>query len=153
MRPLVYLASPYTLGSAAKNVRFACLFFAETVAEGVVDLYPPLWSHVQELVAPVGYAAFLTLDFAVIRRCDALLRLAAVGEGENDHYYQWESAGADKEVGFANSLGLPVFLSKSSLYNWATTVYTAPKAPPVPRVLTVPPEVWSTHAFTTEAPQ
>jgi len=148
-KPLVYLVSPYTLGHITRNVRFSCLLFKEVVDDGIVDLYPPLWSHLQDLITPVTYEQILAFDFAIIRRCDALLRVPAIlgTTGQPNFYYQWTSEGADREVGFAQSLGIPVFYAKEELYTWAQGTWPRRELPASTatfRAPTItPPHEWS----------
>jgi hypothetical protein len=49
------------------------------------------------------YEDWLALDFSCISVCDALLRLDG------------DSKGADREVAYARSLGIPVYLSLDTL--------------------------------------
>lgn len=74
---------------------------------GWVCAYCPGWSVVQDVVHPRPWEEWLSHCFDFIPNCDAILRL----EGE--------SRGADKEVLFAESIGIPVFFSVDELEQWA----------------------------------
>lgn len=73
---------------------------------GVVPLVPH-YSVFANLILDHSYDEWLSLDFKLIARCDGLLRLPGI------------SAGADKEVIFAKSLGIPVFASVEEVQRWA----------------------------------
>ena len=105
MKPLVYVAGPIT-GDPFGCVRKAAHAFGYLRDAGCVPFLPQL-SVIQEMVDPLPYETWLEYDFDVIRRCDALYRLDG------------ESPGADREVEFATSLGLPVFFHHSWFKNWA----------------------------------
>lgn len=94
----VYIASPYTNGDVAVNVKVQIDSFAELMDAGFAP-FAPLYSHFQHMVHPRDYNKWLELDFEWIPVCDCLLRLPG------------ESAGADKEVQLALSLGKPIFYS------------------------------------------
>ena len=117
MKPLVYIASPYTKGDPAINTRFQCEIWDKLFTDGYVTPYAPLWSHFQHTVFPRGYKDWTRFDDEIIKRCDALLRLDA--EHEPLGYVQTESSGADHEVELANALGKLVFYDIASLYHWA----------------------------------
>ena len=55
------------------------------------------------------HADWLAMDFEIVRRCDAVLRLPG------------ESTGADMETTHAESLGIHVFHDIDELIRWATT--------------------------------
>lgn len=118
---LVYVASPYSKGDPAINVRFQMQIFDELMRDGVVYPYVPLWSHFQHLMYPLPYDMWLEYDLeAIIPRCNAVLRLNAVMRDRPHQFYkQAESSGADKEVELAERLGIPVFYRIEDLYKWA----------------------------------
>ena len=111
---VVYIASPYTEGDVAMNVRFQHQTWDLLWRRGFVPV-APLWSHYQHLSIPMPYHEWLEYDAAIVRRSDAVLRLTATGP----RYEQQESAGADKEVELAKSLGIPVLESVGSLVLWS----------------------------------
>jgi hypothetical protein len=98
----VYIASPYTKGDTALNVRRSI-----EAADELLDLgyapYAPLLTHFWHLISPHRVETWYKLDNEWVKRCDCLLRL----EGE--------SSGADAEVELAVSLGIPVYYSIKEL--------------------------------------
>ena len=94
----VYVAGPYSLSSEAHNVRVA-LEAGETLLRRGYAPYVPHLNHFWHLVFPHSYEAWLELDFAYLKVCEAVLRLPG------------ESAGADREVAEAKKRGIPVYYS------------------------------------------
>ena len=98
----VYIASPYTLGDVAVNVKAQI-----DVADALINLgfapFVPLYSHFQHMVHPRPYQDWVTLDLEWVKSCDCILRLPG------------ESSGADGEIKFAKELGLSVFYSLEEL--------------------------------------
>lgn len=101
-KPKIYIASPYTKGDVAVNVKAQIDAFAELMDKGFAP-FAPLYSHFQHMAHPRSYEKWLEQDFEWIPSCDCLLRLPG------------ESSGADKEVELAKSLGKPVFYSIDEL--------------------------------------
>jgi len=93
--PLVYLASPYTLGDRSHNVRFA-LNVADALMNEGYAVIAPLANHFQDLMFPRHANDWLGVDLRMVQVSDVLLRLPG------------ESAGADIEVGHALRVGVPV---------------------------------------------
>lgn len=93
-KPLVYVAGPITRDPFG-CVRQAIGAYNALREQGCVPFLPQL-SVIHEMVEHVPYDEWLSYDFDMIRHCDALLRLDG------------ESPGADLEVAFARSLGIPV---------------------------------------------
>lgn len=92
----IYIAGPYTKGDVAQNVRKA-IFAGDQVAErGHVPFIPHL-THFWHMLHPHAYEFWLEQDLAWLKECDAILRLPG------------ESAGADSEVDYMESIGKPVF--------------------------------------------
>lgn len=117
----VYIASPYTKGDPAINVRTQLMAFDALLDLGVVPV-APLFSHFQHLFLPRAYQDWIDLDLEVIQRCDACLRLPAAAEVKNGQpYYQWESSGADGEVAEFVRLGRPVFHLIDEIREWLKT--------------------------------
>lgn len=58
-------------------------------------------------------------SYAMISRCDALLRWPAVNSTLS--YIQFVSKGSDLEEKFCNENKIPVFYSKEALYGWVNT--------------------------------
>lgn len=95
MKPLVYVAGPIT-GDPFGCVRQSMYAWESLRAAGCVPICPQ-WSVIAEMVEPQDYERWLEYDFDLIRRSDALLRLDG------------DSPGADREVDFARTIGVPVF--------------------------------------------
>jgi hypothetical protein len=98
----VYIASPYTKGDVAVNVKAQIDAFAKLMDAGYAP-FAPLYSHFQHMAHPRPYENWLKLDLEWIPVCDALLRLPG------------ESSGADIEVELAKKLGKPVYYSIEEL--------------------------------------
>lgn len=101
----VYIASPYTKGDIAVNVRESFLVADELVKLGYAP-FPPLFAHFWHFLSPKSYETWAALDMEWVLRCDCLLRLPG------------ESSGADAEVAFAIENNIPVFYSISELMQW-----------------------------------
>lgn len=99
---LVYIASGYSQGDPVENVQRQV-----EMAHTLLDWgYCPVWplsSHYLELYRSRPYDEWMEMDFALLSRCDALLKL----EGE--------SVGADLEVREATRMGIPVAYSITEL--------------------------------------
>jgi hypothetical protein len=99
---VVYVASPYTKGDVAQNVRTQVLA-AETLRHlGYLPIIP-LLSHFWHFASPHPYEYWLMMDAQKVYLADAILRLP----GESD--------GADFETELARLLGKPVFYSVQDL--------------------------------------
>lgn len=98
----VYIASPYTLGDVAVNVKNQ-MDAADTLMNLGFAPFVPLYSHFQHLMHPRPYQDWIKQDFEWISVCDCVLRLPG------------ESKGADGEVKLADKLGLNVFFSVEAL--------------------------------------
>jgi len=94
----VYIASPYTLGDVAVNVKLQLDTVDELMNKGFAP-FAPLYSHFQHIAHPRPYQDWVKIDLEWVKVCDCLLRLDG------------ESKGADGEVSYAKELGLPVFYS------------------------------------------
>lgn len=102
----IYVASSYSLGDPAANVRRQIDAGEELINAGFYP-YLPLLSHYQHQIYPHSYETWTRLDDAWVSVCDALLRLPG------------ESPGADREVELAEKLGIPVYYSISDLVSAA----------------------------------
>ena len=117
-KPWVYIASPYTKGDCAINVRTQMQAFDQLLSLGVVPI-APLYSHFQHMFIPRPYQDWIALDLEVIQRCDACLRLGASHDyADGSTYRQFDSSGADGEVDEFNRLGRPVFTAVESVAAW-----------------------------------
>lgn len=99
----VYIASSYTLGDVAVNVKLQIDTVDELMNKGFAP-FAPLYSHFQHMVHPRPYQDWVKIDLEWVKVCDCLLRLDG------------ESKGADGEVEYAKELGLPVFYSINEMY-------------------------------------
>lgn len=107
MKTFVYVAGPYTKPDPAINTRNAVLVADELRENGLIPFVPHL-THLWHLISPADYEVWLKYDFEWIGKCDALLRMPG------------ESSGADREIGVATALNIPVFYSVKELLEWAT---------------------------------
>lgn len=98
----VYVASPYTKGDVAVNVRNN-IEAANRLAELGFVPFVPLLTHFWHMMFPHPYEFWCEQDMEWLERCDCILRLPG------------ESRGADVEVERACELGLPVFYSVEEL--------------------------------------
>jgi hypothetical protein len=114
-KPLIYVASPYTQGDPALNVKCQIDLFRELIGDNLVTPFIPLLSHYIQIIYPLDYETWLQYDFEMISKCDGIFRINA--ELPNVDYYQHESSGADREIAYAKELNIPVFYSKGELYN------------------------------------
>lgn len=95
-----------TKGPFERNLRQA-IDAAHILLENNIAPFVPHLNFVIEMVYPKDYEVWMAMDFAIIERCDALLRLPG------------ESKGADREVIFAQNRDIPVFTSITELVEWA----------------------------------
>jgi hypothetical protein len=93
--PLVYVASPYTVGDRSANVRKS-IEVATQLGDYGYAAVTPLLNHFQDLLFPRSHNFWLDQDLAVVKRVDVVLRLPG------------KSAGADIEVKTALDAGIPV---------------------------------------------
>ena len=96
MKKKVYIASPYTKGDVAVNVKNQLDVADELMTLGYVP-FVPLYSHFQHIAHPRPYSDWLELDLEWLPVCNYLLRLPG------------ESSGADIEVDRARELNIPVY--------------------------------------------
>lgn len=94
--PFVYLAGPIT-SDPMGNTRRAVAIATKLLRWGFAPFVPHLSVYWEMSAGPIDYEAWLAYDFAVLARCDALIRMHG------------DSPGADREVAEAGRLGLPVF--------------------------------------------
>ena len=112
MKPLIYLAGPYTYPDPVTNTRKAVLFAGELVRRGFIPIIPHL-SLLWHIISPKPrtYDFWMDIDLEYLRRCDALYRLSG------------KSKGADKEVEFALRNGIPVFFKMTDLEEWKNETF------------------------------
>ena len=103
----VYIASPYTKGDVAINVRESILVADKLLELGYLP-FVPLFSHFWHFLSPKAYETWIAYDKSWVLKCDVVLRLPG------------ESSGADGEVQIAKDNGMLVFYSIEELTNWRT---------------------------------
>ena len=101
----VYIASPYTIGDTAVNVKRQIDMF-HTLRNNGFYPFAPLHSHFLHMFEERGYEDWLEWDFVWLESCNCVLRLDG------------ESSGADREVKHAEELGILVFYSLYELFNY-----------------------------------
>lgn len=105
MKTRVYIAAPYSKGDQAANVAAACRAWFELHNLGFAP-FCPHWSHLQHLLYPLPYEAWMSHCFEWLQACDVVLRLPG------------DSPGADRETSAARRLGIPVFDTLDQLIRW-----------------------------------
>ena len=101
-KPKVYIASPYTKGDVAVNVKVQLDMYDELMTKGYIP-FAPLYSHFQHMAHPRPYKDWIEIDLVWVEVCDCVLRLPG------------ESAGADGEVEHAKKLNKKIFYSIEEL--------------------------------------
>jgi len=109
MSRYVFVSGPYT-GDEEANVARA-LEAATALLRAGLWPYVPHLSHYWEAQHPHHYEVWMDLDFAWIRRCDVVLRLPGA------------SKGGDREVAFAESIGVPVLRSVEEVLGQRTLTF------------------------------
>lgn len=98
----VYIASPYTKGDVAVNVKNSMDMVNILIEKGYAP-FCPLYTHFQHIMHPQDWSVWMELDLEWVAVCDCLLRLPG------------ESKGADIEVEFAKDKCIPIFYSVEEL--------------------------------------
>jgi len=96
VKPLVYVAGPYTRADPVLNTRNACLFADELIAAGAAVIVPHL-SLLWHAISPAPVDAWYARDLDVLAHCHAVAWLPGASEG------------ADAEVAFAQRHDIPVY--------------------------------------------
>ena len=99
----VYIASPYTKGDPAANVR-AQIDAAHEIMDARMFPFAPLMAHFHHLVHPRSWGDWMKIDIVWLMSCDCVLRLPG------------ESQGADYEVQVALGREMPVYYSIEELF-------------------------------------
>jgi hypothetical protein len=102
MRIKVYIASPYTKGDVAVNVKRQLDMADQLMTLGYAP-FAPLYSHFQHMAHPRPYQDWIAIDLEWVTACDVLLRLDG------------DSSGADGEVMYAAAHGVSVVYSVEEL--------------------------------------
>jgi hypothetical protein len=118
MKPVVYIASPYTKGDCVINTRCSIEAFLHLIEGGeCVPISPLALSFLPHMIQPLPYETWMEYMLSLVENCDAVLRINAVYGGD---YFQDQSPGADREVALAVERGIPVFFSIEDLEDWLT---------------------------------
>jgi hypothetical protein len=105
MKTKVYIASPYSCGGTAVNVRRQIESAHELYQQGFT-CHVPLLSHFEHMLFPKPYEFWLKNDLEWINVCDCMLRLPG------------DSIGADIEVSEFSKSGKPIFNSVEEVVNF-----------------------------------
>ena len=105
MKTTVYIASPYTKGDVALNVKRQLDCYDELMTYGFAP-FAPLYSHFQHMAHPRPYQDWIEIDKIWVLKCDCVLRLDG------------ESLGADGEVALAKENHIPVFYNKYDMIEY-----------------------------------
>jgi hypothetical protein len=100
VKPLVYVAGPYTAPDPILNVQRAVHVADQLDERGCAVIVPHL-SMLWHLVSPADIDTWYRRDLEVLNHCNALVR------------FDGASTGADREVDHAHKTGLHVFLLRS----------------------------------------
>lgn len=97
----VFISGPYS-SNPEENTKKAIKVFHELFQYG----FTPYCPHVYQMIekdSKISYENWIGYFFEWLRLCDAVIRIPG------------ESSGADREVEFADSIGIPVYESVSEL--------------------------------------
>ncbi len=108
----VYIASPYTNGDTAVNVKFQMEITDELLDLGFIP-FTPLYSHFQHMFRPRPHTDWIKLDLIWLRQCDCIIRFYTSYNGKI-----LESSGADIEESEAKRIEIPVFHSIEELVEY-----------------------------------
>jgi hypothetical protein len=104
----VYIASPYSIGDQASNVRTQIDMGYQLLKMGYIPYIPELY-HFVHLVHPLTYDEVMEIGLSWLKMCDCVLRLSG------------ESKGADIEVEYGLKLGKKIFYNLQELDDWYKT--------------------------------
>lgn len=107
MKPLAYLAGPYSSPDPVENMHYAIMLATAIREANVVTPVVPHLTGLWHLVCPAPYEDWLAYDLELMLRCDIVFRFGGA------------SSGADREVQAALDAGIPVVHNVESLYAWA----------------------------------
>lgn len=106
MKPLVYVAGPYTKPDPVVNTRNAILAGMHIADSGLAAVEIPHLTMLSHFLIPRELDYWYQFDLDKLDHCQAVYRLPG------------ESSGADNEVSHAQSIHIPVFSSYASLFTW-----------------------------------
>lgn len=104
-QPLIYLAGPIRGAPGSdplENIRFGMQKGLDLMEAGYAVIMPQLSQYTEE-IRSLPWELWMGMDYTIISRCDALYRLPG------------PSRGADDEVTFAQTQGIPVVYSDREL--------------------------------------
>ncbi len=101
----VYIASPYTQGDVAVNVKTQLDYHDKLMSHGFTP-FAPLLTHFVHMAHPRKYKDWLKHDLEWLKVCDVMLRLPG------------ESHGADIEEEYCKNNNIPVFTNLFDLLDW-----------------------------------
>lgn len=101
--PKVFIASPYTLGDVAVNVKMAHDAFDFLLEHGFFPVMP-LLAHYQHLQHPRGYRDWIAYALTQLEGCNCMFRIPGT------------STGADNEELCANHWKIPVYNSLEAVF-------------------------------------
>lgn len=107
-KKLVYVAGPYTSvdrNHVDRNIAVAYQTGVELATKGVVPVIPHTMYGMWE--GKFSYDFILSLDFELIKRCDAIYKIS-------------DSPGTTIELRLARELGIPVFERMDVLKEWVS---------------------------------
>ncbi len=104
MKPLVYIAGPYTNPDPVINTHCTLIKATTLVQDGRCTPIVPHLTMFWHLVDPRPIEFWYAYDLEVLAHCDIVLRLAGA------------STGADAEVKEAERLGIPVVYDTDELF-------------------------------------
>lgn len=93
---LVYLAGPIKQGHRIDNIKRA-IDAADRIAVRGHAVFIPHLNDFWGLLHPHEYEFWMKQDFAILKKCEVVVRLHGPSEG------------ADREVGLAKQMGIPTF--------------------------------------------
>jgi hypothetical protein len=96
VKPLVYIAGPYSTGDNVENVQQAVLVAEAIEARNCAVIIPHL-SMLWHLIRPAPVKVWYRRDLEVLAHCNAVVR------------FPGPSTGADEEVRHARAQNIPVF--------------------------------------------
>lgn len=106
MKPLIYIAGPYTNPDPVENTRSAVEFGMGLYEATDAPVIVPHLSLLSHAMFPRGIDYWYAFDLALVLHCDAVFRLAGA------------SSGADKEEAFAEEHNIPIFRDRDELIRW-----------------------------------
>jgi hypothetical protein len=120
MKPLIYIASPYTKGDMILNIRHQINVFDELKREGIVTPISPLIYAFVEITHPDKYENWMNYDLDLIEHCDGVY----VTNTEVGDYIQLaaDSKGVKMEIKHALENTIPVWYNKKDMYWYFTEI-------------------------------